>query len=589
MFERASPLLRLLPLGVAALVSAHQSVTFIRASSVVVDGQRYYALFDDGMISMRYASNLVHGHGLVWNPGERVEGFTNPLWVLVMAVAVLVASPAKAVLAIQILGASLLAGSAWIFARLGGRFFPGSPWPVVALFEGGFYLLLTTAFPLRFWTHMGMEVSALLAISASAWWLALHGRGGDRALLQLGMLAAVGLLVRSDGFLVALPPLALRLWRERPSARRSERRRGRRLALAGGPLVAAFAVSTLARLAYYGDWLPNTYRLKMDGFPLSARLGNGLAFVKPYLAQVLILTVLGALACITHRSRRTLAMAAAPVLLVAYQIFVGGDPWSYWRQLTPGYPLLLLLVAQLLAAAGVALRRRIRAARPLRHVTPIAAVVAMAAGLAPTQAAFADGSVLAFNNTWSRINVARAVFLRKVLRPDARVAVLWAGTTPYYDADHRAIDLLGKCDRVVAAQPPDLSGTFGWDDMRTVPGHNKSKLAYSVALRDADYTELVEWGRDKLPPEEVAKFRSYHVGEGYYLLRMGSPRIDWAAVEALASGPRMQVTFEHMQTRSRPKGDEDAAPDATDDELRKKRPTPKRRAPPRVHRAPRKP
>ncbi len=32
------------------------------------------------MILMRYAYNLAHGNGLVWNPGERVEGITNPLW-----------------------------------------------------------------------------------------------------------------------------------------------------------------------------------------------------------------------------------------------------------------------------------------------------------------------------------------------------------------------------------------------------------------------------------------------------------------------------------------------------------------------------
>ena len=35
---------------------------------------------DDAYISFRYADNLVNGHGLVFNPGERVEGITNLLW-----------------------------------------------------------------------------------------------------------------------------------------------------------------------------------------------------------------------------------------------------------------------------------------------------------------------------------------------------------------------------------------------------------------------------------------------------------------------------------------------------------------------------
>src|SRR5688572_29573932 len=40
---------------------------------------------DDAVTSMQYARNLVHGHGLVFNVGERVDGYTNFLWVLVMA------------------------------------------------------------------------------------------------------------------------------------------------------------------------------------------------------------------------------------------------------------------------------------------------------------------------------------------------------------------------------------------------------------------------------------------------------------------------------------------------------------------------
>ena len=62
-------------------------VYFYFNKSVVADGTRYYFLFDDAMISMRYAYNLANGNGLVWNVGERVEGYSNFLWVLVMGIA----------------------------------------------------------------------------------------------------------------------------------------------------------------------------------------------------------------------------------------------------------------------------------------------------------------------------------------------------------------------------------------------------------------------------------------------------------------------------------------------------------------------
>ena len=54
-------------------------------ASVVVNGSRVFYLDDVQMVGMRYGRNLAEGLGLVWNAGERVEGFTNPAWVLVMA------------------------------------------------------------------------------------------------------------------------------------------------------------------------------------------------------------------------------------------------------------------------------------------------------------------------------------------------------------------------------------------------------------------------------------------------------------------------------------------------------------------------
>src|SRR5512142_2264485 len=75
-----------------------------RTSFIALDGQRYFSLFDDAMISMRYAWNLSHGNGLVWNAGEYVEGYTNLLMTLIMTAATALFNKKDAVLAIQILG-----------------------------------------------------------------------------------------------------------------------------------------------------------------------------------------------------------------------------------------------------------------------------------------------------------------------------------------------------------------------------------------------------------------------------------------------------------------------------------------------------
>jgi hypothetical protein len=46
-------------------------------------------MYDDAFITYRYAENLAHGLGLVYNAGERVEGYSNFLWTLLMSLVVL--------------------------------------------------------------------------------------------------------------------------------------------------------------------------------------------------------------------------------------------------------------------------------------------------------------------------------------------------------------------------------------------------------------------------------------------------------------------------------------------------------------------
>src|SRR5215212_791905 len=100
-FSRNLRLLTLFIIGVSFVLWA---CFFIYHSSYIIDEKRYYSLFDDAMISMRYAWNFSHGLGLVWNPGEYVEGYTNPLMTLIMSLATLVFDKVDAVLVIQILG-----------------------------------------------------------------------------------------------------------------------------------------------------------------------------------------------------------------------------------------------------------------------------------------------------------------------------------------------------------------------------------------------------------------------------------------------------------------------------------------------------
>src|SRR4051812_5043075 len=45
----------------------------------------YPYVVDDAFISLRYAERFIHGQGLTWNDGERVEGYSNLLWILLVS------------------------------------------------------------------------------------------------------------------------------------------------------------------------------------------------------------------------------------------------------------------------------------------------------------------------------------------------------------------------------------------------------------------------------------------------------------------------------------------------------------------------
>jgi len=149
---------------------------FIDATSLVaLDGRRYFALFDDAMISMRYAWNFAHGHGLVWNPGEPVEGYTNLLMVLVMAIPNALVEQRLAVLSVQVFGVATLLGIAALTGQIAVLLVPdASPRARAATRLAGFAVPLLY-YPLAYWSLLGME-TGLLAL------LLLDGYGRVRAL-----------------------------------------------------------------------------------------------------------------------------------------------------------------------------------------------------------------------------------------------------------------------------------------------------------------------------------------------------------------------------------------------------------------------
>src|SRR5919199_4227504 len=195
-------------LGIGACFIAWASLFIYHSSFVGIDGRRYFCLFDDAMISMRYAWNLSHGLGLVWNPGEYVEGYTNLLMTLLMSLATLSNSKVDAVLAIQIFGIIFMLANAYLVMSIAEYLIPRQQ-RYHQLFRAVAFLCTLSYYPLLYWSLMGMETGLLAVLLSLSVLLALR-YARDRRPTQ-GVLLSVSLglafLTRPDTTVVLAFPV----------------------------------------------------------------------------------------------------------------------------------------------------------------------------------------------------------------------------------------------------------------------------------------------------------------------------------------------------------------------------------------------
>ncbi len=305
--------------GLILLVYTVYGLIFIAETIFIADGKPYSALFDDAMISMTYARNFAEGHGLVWNVGDRVEGYTNPLWVVFMAGFHLLPIPENWIsLAIQLAGGIFFVASLFFVKKIAEEVDPERDG--VALLA---VLLTAFYYPLTNWSLLGNEVGLLLLVVSAAVWLALRVQSSGRFTPWLYVLLGVSTLVRLDMAVTYLVVMGWLAFYDRPN-------RVRHLAWGLGLLALFLGGQTVWRKAYYGEWLPMTYYLKMTGLPMVARVRRGLIALY-YFARGMFwpLVVFPFSLLFFRRDRKTLLLVLIFLGQCAYSAYVGGDAWEH--------------------------------------------------------------------------------------------------------------------------------------------------------------------------------------------------------------------------------------------------------------------
>jgi arabinofuranosyltransferase len=336
---------------------------------------RHAWVSDDAFITLRTVRNLLEGDGLRWNLHERVQGYTHPLWMLLLALFyAFFPDPIGATLLLS-LGLSVATLYLVVFRlRLPA---PAGLLALAVLISSKSFVDYSTSGLENPLTHF---LSVLL--------VAQHLRGaaaeGDpafearRRAFRTAFLAGLMALNRLDSVLFALPFLVSAFWGLRSSLR-----------VAGKILAAGFApllVWEFFAFVYYGFAFPNTAYAKLGSeIPSSLLRIQGFFY---YLSQIEFdPTALVAMACALvlfaiQRERRLYALAFGILFYLAYIVWIGGDFMA-----GRFFALPLLASAQLLAHL---LRERLARQDAVAYLP---AAVVMAVGLLLTPHPTLGGNV----------------------------------------------------------------------------------------------------------------------------------------------------------------------------------------------------
>jgi arabinofuranosyltransferase len=489
-------------------------------TSFVVESRRYFCLLDDAMITLCYASNLAKGLGLVWCPGvDPVEGYTSPLWTFLLAgVARLELSKIATCLVIQCLGVLIV----WFVALAAARLARQARYaPPVAISAA---VLVLGYYNLNYFTLLGMETGlAALVMAAGVGTILVSLRTGSGSIRSMWWVAPI-VLLRPEAAAFALYTAGVQFL-----FLKSRRWRSAVGLLIGIAIVAAYMVF---RRLYFGAWVPNTYVLKLTGWPLSDRIVVGLKQLPWTLGSLGIVVILASAGMRRFLTPRTLLLVVMPVFAIAYQVYVGGDHRPLDRFVVPFTPLLFVGAAAGLerAARGARNLGVLRRRWPLRCASVAVLVFLINAINLPHATLFEVPQTILRGN---RQNVQSACAINRHTDTDAVIAVGWAGAIPYF-TDRTCVDILGRCDPYIAKLPARLG-------IRA--GHNKFDHVWTLQYHQPDVIDAasIEWFR-------LDEVQSHYTLNHYFvdgeripkLVRNGSPHVESGEV---FGWPEVRRTF----------------------------------------------
>lgn len=498
-------------------------------------------LQDDSYITYRYARNVARGLGPVFNPGERTEGYTNFLWMMLLASLAIIGLPFTIIIPLsQVIGVACGAGIIAIFYLLLRRHSRAPP--VTAAFAT---LLLAANGGFAYWCVSGMDSPLFSFLLVAAAWFWLRSAVTERTpaperrrdLISASILLGLSALTRPEGamfFALFVLHFAIRHLTARDLFTRPTLTR---LGLFILPFVVLVAPLYAWRLSYYGYFFPNTYYAKTGASfdYLKAGFEYLWFFLRAYGLWGLAFAVPIALAAWRRRLRPTDPLFFCLLLLVvhaAYVVWVGGDVLRNWRFFVP-----VLFLFYFLLFEGIALLPLPRAAGavivlglvPLTFIGPF---------ISPRNVRREISRNLELEHGLVSKMSATGRWFNANLGPDDWFAATTIGAVSYY-SDRNMVDMLGLTDAVIAHHPEKiLEADWFWRERNYNTAHvlglKPVYVYFSTGVKPSAEAERALFLRPRFRrgyfacPVTVSAEedgRDYHFSEIVYKIRPGADSI----------------------------------------------------------------
>ncbi len=391
-------------------------------------------LCDDAFITFRYAKNLAEGAGPVFNHGERVEGYTSFLWMILMATVI------------------KLGGRPELWSRLLSLFFGVGTvfllsWWLMR-YVARSILVLTIAASLAWcapfvaWSSGGLEpaAAAFFVLASMVSLLRFRTHGDTRQLFGASCLIAMAILTRPETALVAVASmvyiLILTARRTVPPAAP---------AIYFLPAVLLTGAHLLWRWLYYGKVLPNTFYAKSPGFDL---VGYGAEYLVRFVLESGLWLPVAVAVILIWRIRKgkltdqIVLLTAIILLFFVWIVYSGGDFMMMSRFIVPILPVIILLIAELTREAWQLLRGGRRSAFVIILLALYAAnnlyALSVSSPSYSTETLDSIGRLKEYRNNWTQA----ATVMLEMARPTDTIATSAIGIIPYY-TDLPTMDLCG--------------------------------------------------------------------------------------------------------------------------------------------------